>query len=132
MQKKSLLKKSLAVLMAAAMTAGLAGCGGSGDSSSSTPSDSSSSSSTEAADDTQAADSSEAGDETAPRRMTFCEGRFHRVWFGTEYAAPAHKKQYIISGQIGKRENSSINVSMYLSQAVDDALNIMRTGGQAL
>ena len=32
MQKKSLLKKSLAVLMAAAMTAGLAGCGGSGDS----------------------------------------------------------------------------------------------------
>ncbi len=73
MQKKSLLKKSLAVLMAAAMTAGLAGCGGSGDSSSSTPSDSSSSSSTEAADDTQAADSSEAGGETAAADDLFGE-----------------------------------------------------------
>ena len=33
MQKKSLLKKSLAILMAATMTMGLAACGDSGDSS---------------------------------------------------------------------------------------------------
>ena len=82
MQRKNLLKKSLAVLMAVAMTAGLAGCGGgSGDSSSSSSSDTSSSSSTESTGSNEAADSGETaaaedlfGEETSIRVMVWDRG----------------------------------------------------------
>ena len=137
MQKKSLLKKSLAVLMAAAMTAGLAGCGGSGDSSSSTPSDSSSSSSTEAADDTQAADSSEAGDETAAADDLFGEEVSIRVMvWDRGNAAPGTTTEnntltQWIKDQVKEKFNINVEYVSVPRSGSDDALNIMMTGGQA-
>lgn len=137
MQKKSLLKKSLAVLMAAAMTAGLAGCGGSGDSSSSTPSDSSSSSSTEAADDTQAADSSEAGDETAAADDLFGEEVDIRVMvWDRGNAAPGTTTEdntltQWIKDQVKEKFNINVTYVSVPRSGSDDTLNIMMTGGQA-
>ncbi|MCI8925602.1 MAG: extracellular solute-binding protein [Lachnospiraceae bacterium] len=137
MQKKSLLKKSLAVLMAAAMTAGLAGCGGSGDSSSSTPSDSSSSSSTEAADDTQAADSSEAGGETAAADDLFGEEVSIRVMvWDRGNAAPGTTTEnntltQWIKDQVKEKFNINVEYVSVPRSGSDDALNIMMTGGQA-
>lgn len=138
MQKKSLLKKSLAVLMAAAMTAGLAGCGGSGDSSSSSSSDSSSSSSSaETTDNTDAADSSETGGETAAADDLFGDEVDIRVMvWDRGNAAPGTTTEdntltQWIKDQVKEKFNINVTYVSVPRSGSDDTLNVMMTGGQA-
>lgn len=128
MQKKSLLKKSLAVLMALSMTAAMAGCGGSGDSSSSSGSSSGSaeaSGSEQTSGETAAADDL-FGDEVTIRVMVWDRGN----------AAPGTTTENNnltkwIQEQVKEKFNINVEYVSVPRSGSDDTLNIMMTGGQA-
>lgn len=134
MQKKSLLKKSLAILVAAAMTAGLAGCGGSGDSGSSETPSSGSAESTEGSQAAEGGEESSAeggeaagdlfGEETDIRVMVWDRGN----------AAPGTTTEdntltQWIKDQVKEKFNINVTYVSVPRSGSDDQLNIMMTGG---
>ena len=134
MQKKSLLKKSLAILMAATMTMGLAACGDSGDSS--TPESGSAGGSSEAGGDA-AADSGDAADGEEAAGDLFGEEVDIRVMvWDRGNAAPGTTTEdntltQWIKDQVKEKFNINVTYISVPRSGSDDQLNIMMTGGQA-
>ncbi len=139
MLKRNLIKKSFAVLLAAAMTMGMAACGGSGNPSSPSGSSSDSGSESESPKDegNEAAQSGEADGGTASADDLFGDEVTIRVMvWDRGNAAPGTTTEnntltQYIKDQVKEKFNINVEYVSVPRSGSDDTLNIMMTGGQA-
>ena len=139
MLKRNLIKKSFAVLLAAAMTMGMAACGGSGNPSSPSGSSSDSGSENESPKDeeNEAAQSGEADGGTASADDLFGDEVTIRVMvWDRGNAAPGTTTEnntltQYIKDQVKEKFNINVEYVSVPRSGSDDTLNIMMTGGQA-
>lgn len=139
MLKRNLIKKSFAVLLAVAMTMGMAACGGSGNPSSPSGSSSDSGSENESPKDegNEAAQSGEADGGTASADDLFGDEVTIRVMvWDRGNAAPGTTTEnntltQYIKDQVKEKFNINVEYVSVPRSGSDDTLNIMMTGGQA-
>lgn len=139
MLKRNLIKKSFAVLLAVAMTMGMAACGGSGNPSSPSGSSSDSGSESESPKDegNEAAQSGEADGGTASADDLFGDEVTIRVMvWDRGNAAPGTTTEnntltQYIKDQVKEKFNINVEYVSVPRSGSDDTLNIMMTGGQA-